>query len=376
MSDPKLPRAAEAPLRPSPTEERGGPRTAAPGSPPGPERGAAAQARPPAGAETAPAGAPEVRMPRSPHFTSRVWDAPAPESGAEGAARQAAGSAPTGPAPDPQTAPPPKAAPAEAPGSRDAPARAQPARDPRPEVASLEDRLKPRGPLAPAGMSDRSRFLVATLFGMVLAVGVHIAIVLALPHFAENDAFSRLRSTMEAENAVLIAPAGGAGTWVPLPDPAAAVAACAYDLRDGPVRVSAKVGALLQSLSFHARGGGVYFAVTDRAAVRGELDLVVMTRRQLDEALAAEDEADPTRDVRIVAPRTEGFVIVRVLAPAPSLRPQAEQAARSVACTIEGEDQADPPPAPPPAAPPAEAVPPAAPQPNRPAPAPAPPGRR
>jgi uncharacterized membrane protein len=229
-------------------------------------------------------------------------------------------------------------------------------------------------------MSDRGRFIVATLFGIVLALGVHIAIVLALPRFAENDAFSRLRSTMEAGNAVPIAAPGGTDTWVPLPDPAAAVAACAYDLREGPVRIAAKTGALFQSLSFHARGGGVYFAVTDRAAVRGELDLVVMTRRQLDEALAAEDEADPTRDVRIVAPRPEGFVIVRVLAPSPSLRSQAEEAARTVACTIEGDDEpaaAPPAPAAPAAAPPAP-PPPASPppQPARPAGPTSPPARR
>ena len=46
--------------------------------------------------------------------------------------------------------------------------------------------------------------------------------------------------------------------------------ACAFDLEDGPVRVSTKTNALFQSLSFHARGGSVFFAVTDRAAVRGE----------------------------------------------------------------------------------------------------------
>ena len=59
----------------------------------------------------------------------------------------------------------------------------------------------------------------------------------------------------------------------------------------------------------------MFFAVTDRAAVRGELEIVAMTARQLDEARAAEDENDPSRDVRIVAPEQQGFVIVRVAAP-------------------------------------------------------------
>ena len=184
-------------------------------------------------------------------------------------------------------------------------------------------------------MSERFRFLLATLCGLVLAAAVHIIIVLEGPTFAEQDALSRLQDTMAAENAQLVSAPGGAPTWMPQPDPAFAVAACAFDLADGPVRISAKTGPLFQSLSFHAKGGGVFYAVTDRAAVRGDLELVVLTRRQLDEALAEEDENEPSRDVRIVAPGTEGLVIVRVAAPLPSQRAQAEEAAKAVSCAID-----------------------------------------
>jgi uncharacterized membrane protein len=101
------------------------------------------------------------------------------------------------------------------------------------------------------------------------------------------------------------------------------------------MRVAARTGSLFLSFSFHKETGGVFFAVTDRAAVRGELEIVAMTARQLDEARATEDENEPSRDVRIVAPEQQGFVIVRVTAPAPSLRPQAEEAAKAVSCTAE-----------------------------------------
>lgn len=184
-------------------------------------------------------------------------------------------------------------------------------------------------------MTDLGRFVLATLCGLVLAGLVHIAAVFGVPWLTEKDAFSRLRSTINAERSELVAAAGSAQTWLPRPDPSVAIAACAYNLDEGPVRISTKTGPLFESLSFHSRGGGVYFAVTDRAAVRGALDLVVMTRPQLDEVLAREDEDDPSRDVRIVAPHREGLVIVRVLAGFPSQRVQAEEAAKSVSCTIE-----------------------------------------
>jgi uncharacterized membrane protein len=101
------------------------------------------------------------------------------------------------------------------------------------------------------------------------------------------------------------------------------------------LRVSARARGLFQSISLHGRGSGVYYALTDRAAVRGALDLVVMSQRQLDQTLATEDEDEPSRDLRIVAPNRAGFVIVRTLATFPSQRPEAEESVRGVACTTD-----------------------------------------
>jgi len=188
-------------------------------------------------------------------------------------------------------------------------------------------------------MKARSRFLLATLCGLVLAAGVHIVAILASPHLARNDAFAKVQSTLTAEHAQVISPPGGQNTWLPKPDPAVAVAACAFDLRNGPMRVAAKTGPLFLSFSFHSRAGGVFFAVTDRAAVRGELEIVAMTARQLDEARAEEDENEPSRDVRIVSPVQQGYVIVRVAAPNQSLHPQADEAARAVSCTTDQDEE-------------------------------------
>ncbi|WP_262027530.1 hypothetical protein [Microvirga sp. Mcv34] len=184
-------------------------------------------------------------------------------------------------------------------------------------------------------MRGFSRFLVATFCGIVIAAGVHIVAILASPYLADQDAFAKVQTTLTAEKAQIISKPGGENTWLPRPDPAIAVATCVFDLRNGPMRVAAQTGSLPLSFSFHKESGGVYFAVTDRAAVRGELEIVTLTARQLDEARAAEDENDPSRDVRIVSPEQQGFVIVRVAAPSASLRPQAEEAAKSVSCTAE-----------------------------------------
>ncbi|GGK17419.1 DUF1254 domain-containing protein [Salinarimonas ramus] len=196
------------------------------------------------------------------------------------------------------------------------------------------------------------KLALATTIAIVLAAMTHIAAILMLPWLARQDAYARLAPTASAENAVLVAAprAGGFGevdaplpeTWLPLHDPALAVGACAYDLADGPLRVSAPDGALFQTISLHARGAGAYYAITDRAAVRGRLELVVATRDQLDAILAEEaaaqvetGPADAFGDLRVVAPTREGFVLVRTLAAFPSEAPLAEALVEAVSCTIE-----------------------------------------
>lgn len=188
-------------------------------------------------------------------------------------------------------------------------------------------------------MSNPARLLIAALAGLMLAGIVHIVAVLTLPLLAERDAFARLARPGEPGHATLVA-TSGTDTWLPLPDPAVSMAACAYDLEDGPVRVSTQGGGLFQSLAVHT-GVGILFTVTDRAAARGALEVVVMTRRQLEEAQAEDEE--PSRDVRIVSPARKGLVVVRTLAGLPSQAAEAEAAARAVTCGPDQQGEAEKP---------------------------------
>lgn len=189
-------------------------------------------------------------------------------------------------------------------------------------------------------MSPRGRFLLATLFGLVLAGLVHVGTVLLIPRLSESDALSRARTGATLDHAMRIhtlatgAEPAQAEAWLPIPDPAVAVGICTYDLAEGPMRVSARTGPMMLSLAVHGRRGAFY-AVADQAAVRGALDLVVLTRAQYDAVLAEEDDNEPNRDVRIVAPEREGYVVVRVVAALPSQRPAANEAVQAVSCTVD-----------------------------------------
>jgi uncharacterized membrane protein len=183
-------------------------------------------------------------------------------------------------------------------------------------------------------MSIFARLALATLCAVVLGAIAHLAAILVMPWTSERHAAERLLMTTSAESAQLIA-GPGVETWLPLPDPAVAVAACAYDLGEGPFRFTASASGLMKSVAFHSRGAGIFFAVTDRAAIGGMLDIVVMTQAQRDLFDALHDNAEDRSVLRVVAPEGEGFAVVRVLASLPSLTQRALQEAQGARCTIE-----------------------------------------
>jgi uncharacterized membrane protein len=180
------------------------------------------------------------------------------------------------------------------------------------------------------------RFALATLAGLVLAGIVHIVAVLLVPVLSERDATSAYVSLGGGGKAELIS---GDKATAGLPalrgaDPAAVTAVCGYDLGGGPMRVVARTGALPLGLTLHRRGGGVIYAITDRAAIRGVVEFLVMTEEQRDERAARDEEGETSRELRIVSDTMQGLIVARVLAKRPSDRSDAEALATSVACGL------------------------------------------
>jgi uncharacterized membrane protein len=169
----------------------------------------------------------------------------------------------------------------------------------------------------------------AILCGLVLAGIVHVVAVLAVPHFADHDAvdvFGARGANGKAE--LITAQQDGLVDT----DPATAIAVCGYDLSEGPVRVSAKTGTLPLSISLHRPGGGVIYALTDRAAIRGLIEFVILTAPQLEERIAQEDDGDSTRELRVVSGAEQGLIVIRALKRRPSDKQEAESLVSGAAC--------------------------------------------
>jgi len=172
---------------------------------------------------------------------------------------------------------------------------------------------------------------------LVVAGIVHIASIFIMPQLAPRDAFARMAAAAPLHRQTLL-PATAPGTGGPFDDPAFAQGVCRYDLAQGPVRVRATLPPdALMLMSFHGRQGQIYYSMTDRSATRGKLDVLLVTRRQLDVVEANDPEDELPQDLRIITPTLEGFLLFRALAEFPGEMADARKRVQSIFCGLDKE---------------------------------------
>ena len=179
------------------------------------------------------------------------------------------------------------------------------------------------------------RGLLWVLAAVLLGGIVHLSTVLAMPQAAKQDAYSRL-AQLTPVNAMAPLAATKAGVEVPFMDPAFAAAVCRYDLSDGPLKLIAPVSQAYTSVTFYTRRSVAFYAINDRAAGRRTIELDLMTAAQ--HAQVPEDEEVTAADRLIIeSPTTMGLIVLRALAPEPSLMPMARQALAAATCRIQSQ---------------------------------------
>ncbi len=193
----------------------------------------------------------------------------------------------------------------------------------------------------------RWRSLLPLLLGVAivgLVAGLtHFVAILLLPDVATRDAYDLLATHAPATNAggrnglSLLAPARPGDTLIPFRDPATVQGLCFFDLGKAPVRVRTKVeeGRLL-TLSFRTRDGRIFYSMTDRAALRGTIDIRLVTPAQLETVVDGDDEdAGLPEELRLKAPATTGLMIATALIARPGDRADAEARIKAIECKPE-----------------------------------------
>ncbi|PHP68364.1 DUF1254 domain-containing protein [Zhengella mangrovi] len=160
-----------------------------------------------------------------------------------------------------------------------------------------------------------ARLFYAIALGLAGAGIIHIAALLLVPHYATNDAWNRI-SALEPDYAFrIVEPAGAeASGIIEVHDPEFAIAACRFDLADGPVHITAPGGADFWSVSvFNSRGQNTY-SFNDRNAASGALDLAIATPVQMIEL--RKNLPDSFADaVFVEADIDRGMAVLRVFQP-------------------------------------------------------------
>ena len=171
----------------------------------------------------------------------------------------------------------------------------------------------------------------------VIAGIVHIVSVLAMPAVAPQDAVTRLAAVAPpGDGVVLLPPASPGREIMPYEDPSVALGFCRFDLSNGLYRVRTNIdGEHLIALSFHTRSGRVFYATTDRSALRGKIDIAIVNAAQLETLEANDPEDEPAPELRLLSPAATGFLLVRALAERRSELPNAEARVTSVTCAPE-----------------------------------------
>lgn len=180
------------------------------------------------------------------------------------------------------------------------------------------------------------RAALAAALGCLLGALVHLVAILAIPPLGEMSAYHRVAAGHRVGETVVFTPALPGQQLPPYSDPSVAMAACIFDLGRGPMRIVSPVAQMPVSLSLHGINGEVLYALTDRAAARSQIAILLMTRRQHEDAIAQEDEDNPGTELRIPIDAQRGLAVLRVVAPATSQRGLAEAVAEGLLCrTVE-----------------------------------------
>ncbi len=168
----------------------------------------------------------------------------------------------------------------------------------------------------------------------IVIVGItHIASIFALPRFTHSDIFSRL----EADRPVnaLVPVDDKTLRQYPYADPAFAVSVCRYDLSEGPLRIRVPLSETFLVIVFAERQRGIFSSVSDRAATRGSLDVVLATEAQLERITKLDEEDQAVEEIRIMAPRPQGLALLKVFVDRVSSRERAETVLREARCDSE-----------------------------------------
>jgi uncharacterized membrane protein len=153
------------------------------------------------------------------------------------------------------------------------------------------------------------------LAAVLIAVVVHVLSVLSMPALAMRTSSHLLASRLGTDGSRLLPPARPGAEPTPFADPAMVTALCAFDISEGPFRMRAAMTDAFTAMTVLSDRGVVVHGLTDKAATRRQLDVVLVTEQQLRILESQDPEDRPPPEIRLRMSVLRGVIVLRGLAP-------------------------------------------------------------
>ena len=176
------------------------------------------------------------------------------------------------------------------------------------------------------------RLLHALILGIVGAGIVHVAVLLLLPGFSENNAWSRLAASSDFYKVTRLDAEPSLTPVIKSMDPLFDAAACRFDLSDGILQVSAKGHTPFWSVSVYNHAGENIYSFNDHTLPNGGIDFIVLTSAQMVE-LRKEMPEGLDKSIYVEAPGNRGIVVVRSFVPDKSWKRAVSDFLGGITCT-------------------------------------------
>ncbi|MDH6230076.1 putative membrane protein [Mesorhizobium soli] len=175
------------------------------------------------------------------------------------------------------------------------------------------------------------RLLHAILIGLVGAGIIHIVVLLLVPQFTEQDAWSRLAMSSGPYKVTRLDAESGGSPIVKSVDPLFYAAACRFDLSDGVLQVSAKGYTPFWSVSVYNRAGENIYSFNDHTLPDGNIDFIVLSPAQLVD-LRKEMPEGLEKSIYVESTANQGMVVVRSFVPDDSWKKSVSDFLKGVTC--------------------------------------------
>jgi uncharacterized membrane protein len=156
-------------------------------------------------------------------------------------------------------------------------------------------------------------FVLGTL---LLGALVHVLSVLLLPGLAQDSAAARLARGGTVNQMESWPQTGGSTSPdMPFADPFMVSAVCRFDVSDEPLRLRIPTGDHFMSVLIMTETGRMTLGLTDKAASRRQLDVLLATPAQIRQLETQDPEDEPVQELRVTVSGQRGLVLLKALRP-------------------------------------------------------------